>query len=97
MPGQMVAVLPKLCRKMAPAGLLLRAPSPPPLLLTPPLQLRRRLAWVPVTAVARCGIGLIPPLALPGARCVCSADVVDTSRGSAALLRSRLVIKAHRQ
>ncbi|KAL1426097.1 hypothetical protein MTO96_018570 [Rhipicephalus appendiculatus] len=55
MTGQMVAFLPKLRRKMAPAGLLLRAPLRPPVLRTPPLQLHRRLARVRVTAAARRG------------------------------------------
>ncbi|KAL1429766.1 hypothetical protein MTO96_015796 [Rhipicephalus appendiculatus] len=87
MPGQMVAVLPKLRRKMAPAGLLLRAPPRPPVLRTPPLQLRRRLARVPVTAAARRGIGSTPPPALPGTGRVRGADGVDTSRESAAPLR----------
>ncbi|KAH8033456.1 hypothetical protein HPB51_012909 [Rhipicephalus microplus] len=53
LPGQMVAVLPKLHRKMAPAGLLLRAPPCLLLLRTHPLQLRCRLARVPVIATAR--------------------------------------------
>ncbi|KAL1468105.1 hypothetical protein MTO96_041701 [Rhipicephalus appendiculatus] len=82
MSGQMVAVLLKLRRKMAPAGLRLRAPPRPPLLRTPPLQLRRRLARVPVTAAARRGIGPTPPPAQPGAGRVRDADVVDISRGS---------------
>ncbi|KAH7964443.1 hypothetical protein HPB51_027315 [Rhipicephalus microplus] len=48
--GQMAAVLCKLRCKMAPAVLLLRAPTRPPLLRTPPAQLYRQLARVPVTA-----------------------------------------------
>ncbi|KAH8030150.1 hypothetical protein HPB51_006582 [Rhipicephalus microplus] len=95
MPGILVAVLSKLRCKMVPAGLLFCAKPRPPLLRTPPLQLCHKLAQVLVTAAARRDIGPTPPLALPGARHVCGADVVDTSRGSAALLQSRPVIMAH--
>ncbi|KAH8022785.1 hypothetical protein HPB51_005083 [Rhipicephalus microplus] len=77
---------------MAPVGLLLRALSRP-LLLRTPLQLRRWLARVPVTTAVRRGIGPTPPLALLGAGRVRGADVVNISRGSATLLRSRPVIK----
>ncbi|KAH8033969.1 hypothetical protein HPB51_018438 [Rhipicephalus microplus] len=94
MPGQMVAVLPKLQRKMAPVGLL-RALPRSPLLRTPPLQLCYRLARVPVTSAVRRGIGPTPPLALPGARHARGANGVDTLCGSAALPQSRPVIKAH--
>ncbi|KAH8027037.1 hypothetical protein HPB51_001623 [Rhipicephalus microplus] len=92
MAGKVVAVFPKRRCKMAPAGLFLRAPPPSSLLRTPPLELHRRLACVPVTAVAQRGIGPTPPLALPGAGHVRGVDIVDTSRGSAALLRSPPVI-----
>ncbi|KAL1471111.1 hypothetical protein MTO96_000483 [Rhipicephalus appendiculatus] len=91
MPGQMVAVLPKLRRKMAPAGLRLRAPPRPPVLRTP-LQLRRRLAREPVTAAARRGIGPTPPPALLGAGRVRGADGVDTSPEFVALRRSRRLL-----
>ncbi|KAL1484661.1 hypothetical protein MTO96_032458 [Rhipicephalus appendiculatus] len=90
MPGQMVAVLPKLRRKRAPARLL-RAPPRPPVLRTP-LQLRRRLAREPVTAADRRGIGPTPPPALLGAGRVRGADGVDTSPEFAALRRSRRLL-----
>ncbi|KAH7957992.1 hypothetical protein HPB51_028023 [Rhipicephalus microplus] len=96
MPGQMAADLPKLRCKMAVVELLLCAPPRPTLLRTPPLQLCRRLARVPVTAADRRRIGPTPSLVLPGAGRVRGADVVDTLRGSPTLLRSLPVITAYR-
>ncbi|KAL1476830.1 hypothetical protein MTO96_036208 [Rhipicephalus appendiculatus] len=97
-PGQMVAFLPEFRSKMAPAGLLLRAPPRPPVLRTPPLQLRRRLARVRATAAARRSIGPTPPPALLRAGRARGADGADTSRESAAPLQSRRpVVRAHRR
>ncbi|KAL1425310.1 hypothetical protein MTO96_019284 [Rhipicephalus appendiculatus] len=64
----------------------------------PPLRRCRRLVRVLATAAARRSTGRTPPPALLGAGRARGAECADTSRESAAPLRSRrLVIRAHRR